>query len=83
MAYKAGSIGAGRSTVMNVFEEKFKDNMKMENAILLGLEALWKAVEGELNSIVVEIGIIQKGKSFKKLTPKEVEKYIKMLTEKS
>src|SRR3970282_1996627 len=40
VSYKAGSIGAGRNTVMELFEERYQDGMAMDDAILLGLEAL-------------------------------------------
>src|SRR3990170_3684915 len=47
VSYKAGSIGAGRNTVMEMFEEKWRDGMAQDDAVLLGLEALQKASEGE------------------------------------
>src|SRR5512136_2725643 len=58
MAYKAGSIGAGRNTVMSVFEEKYQENLTLDAAIQLGIEALTKASEGEIKAETVEIGLI-------------------------
>ena len=83
MAYKAGSIGAGRNTVMEIFEEKYKENMSLEAAILLGLEALSEATEKDLNPDAVEIGIVRKGNNFEKMADKEVEKYVKKAIKKS
>jgi proteasome alpha subunit len=77
MAYKAGSIGSGRNTVLNVFEEKYEDNMSLEKAIALGVEALTKATEGEIKVEAVEIGLVTTTEAFMKLPPKEVEKYVK------
>ena len=77
MAYKAGSIGSGRNVVLNVFEEKFEDNMSLEKAIALGVEALAKATEGEIKVEAVEIGLVSTTSPFAKLPPKEVEKYVK------
>jgi proteasome alpha subunit len=37
VAYKAGSIGAGKNAIMDVFEEQFKEEMTMDEAITLGL----------------------------------------------
>jgi proteasome alpha subunit len=72
MAYKAGSIGAGRNTVMSVFEEKYEPNLNLDGAIALGMEALTKASEGEIKPETVEIGLIQMGESFRKLDPEDV-----------
>ena len=72
MAYKAVSIGAGWNTVKSVFEEKYQDNMSLEAAIALGIEALTKASEGEIKAETVEIGLIQSGESFRKMEPEDV-----------
>jgi proteasome alpha subunit len=77
VSYKAGSIGAGRNTVMEVFEEEFKESMEMEVAILLGLKALLKATDEEkLNPKAVEIGVVRKDENFRQLDMAEVESYI-------
>ncbi len=79
ISYKAGSIGSGRGVVMELFEEKFKDNMKMEDAILLGLEGLKKASDDPLTPSTVEIAVIKKGKDFEKLDEAGVKKYLDKL----
>ena len=79
MAYKAGSIGAGRNTVMEIFEEKYKEDMTMSDSITLGLKALQKATEGEPNVVSVEIGVVTVKEHFRKLETKEVEKYVSKL----
>jgi proteasome alpha subunit len=80
MAYKAGSIGAGRNTVIEIFEDKYKDNMTMNDSVVLGLEALQKATEGEPNVLSVEIGVVKSGEKFRKLETKEVEKFVNKLS---
>jgi proteasome alpha subunit len=80
MAYKAGSIGAGRNTVIEIFEDKYKENMAMNDSIVLGLEALQKATEGgDPTALSVEIGVVKGGEKFRKLEPKEVEKFVNKL----
>ncbi len=80
MAYKAGSIGAGRNTVIEIFEDKYKENMAMNDSIVLGLEALQKATEGgDPTALSVEIGVVKSGEMFRKLEPKEVEKFVNKL----
>lgn len=76
VSYKAGSIGSGRNTVMELFEEKFEEDMPMDAAIVLGLEGLSKSTEEKLNEQAVEIGIITKGEKFKRLTDDEVGGYL-------
>ena len=76
MAYKAGSIGAGRNTVMEIFEDKFKANMSVDASIKLGLEALNEATEADLNAPAIEIGVVSTKEAFHKLDPKKVEAYV-------
>ncbi len=74
VSYKAGSIGAGRNVVMEVFEEQYQEDMDSEDAIVLGLKALKKATEEEkLNPKSVEIGIVRRGANFRRLDDSEVE----------
>ncbi|MCK4457968.1 MAG: archaeal proteasome endopeptidase complex subunit alpha [Thermoplasmata archaeon] len=79
VSYKAGSIGSGRNTVMELFEEKFEEDMSMESAIILGLEGLSKSTEDKLNEQAVEIGIVVKGEKFKRLTDDEVGAYLEKM----
>ncbi|MDD1746777.1 MAG: archaeal proteasome endopeptidase complex subunit alpha [Methanomassiliicoccales archaeon] len=77
VSYKAGSIGAGRNAVMEVFEEDYQEGMDMESAVLLGLKALKKATEEEkLNPKAVEIGLVVRGESFRRMDESEVEALI-------
>ena len=77
IAYNAASIGAGRNTVMEVFEEKYKNGISKDKAIALGLEALETATEKIPDSETIEIGIIEKDKEFQKLSAEEVSVYVK------
>ena len=76
VSYKAGSIGSGRNTVMELFEERFEVDMPMDTAILLGLEGLSKSTEDKLDEEAVEIGIVRKGEKFKRFTKEEVANYL-------
>jgi proteasome alpha subunit len=77
VSYKAGSIGAGRNVVMEVFEEDYQEGMSMEDAVTLGLKALKKATEEEkLNPKAVEIGVVRHGDNFRRLEESEVETFI-------
>lgn len=74
MAYHAGSIGSGRNVVMEIFEEKFKENMTLNQALKLGTEGIGAAMEGEAKPFNIEIGIVTKNDPFRKLGIDEAEK---------
>jgi len=76
VSYKAGSIGAGRNAVMEVFEEEYQEGCSMETAVTLGLKALKATEEEKLNPKAVEIGLVVRGESFRRLEESEVEIYI-------
>ncbi len=77
LEYKATAIGSGRNEAMEVFEKKYTDDIKLEDAIILGLEALLSTAEGILNASTIEIGLIELStKKFRELTFSEVEKYV-------
>jgi len=80
VSYKAGSIGAGRNAVMDLFEEEYQENLAMDEAIMLGLRALKKATEeAALSTKAIEIGLIKVGESFRRLEDSEVEKFVSKL----
>ncbi|MEM2924703.1 MAG: archaeal proteasome endopeptidase complex subunit alpha [Methanocellales archaeon] len=77
LEYKATAIGAGRSAAIEVFEAEYDENADLEGAILLGMKALYKAVEGQLDASTVEVGVIDvKTKKFRKLPQEEIQSYI-------
>jgi len=82
LEYKATGIGAGRNVVMEVFEAKYRDDLNLDGAILLGLGALYKAAEGKLNAKTVEIGVVElKTKMFKKVTLEDTDRYVQQVLE--
>ena len=79
VSYKAGSIGAGRNTVMEMFEEKFQDGMPQDDALLLGLEALQKSSEEKLDAKAIEVGVVTEGQRFRRLAEEEILGYMRRL----
>ncbi len=57
-SYHAGAIGRGRAVVIEHFEKNWKQNLTLNAAIKLGLEALRESLESELNRDAVEIAVI-------------------------
>ncbi len=76
VAYKAGSIGAGRSQVMDYFEENYKDDMNKDEAITLGLKALKSSTEEGLNPDAMEISYITIKDGFVRLEREEVKAFV-------
>jgi proteasome alpha subunit len=75
--YKAVSIGANRNMVMEMLEARFSPEMSLDNAITLGIEALYKSMEAKGEAPTIEVGIIEAStKKFRKLTEDEVKSYI-------
>lgn len=76
MEYKASSEGAGRTGAMAYFEEKYSENMTVEEAVDLGIKALHKGTEGKLNPAAIEIGIVQKDVNFHIVTQEQTKSYV-------
>ncbi|KZX12685.1 archaeal proteasome endopeptidase complex subunit alpha [Methanobrevibacter filiformis] len=80
--YKATAIGSGRSVAMEVFEENYKEDISLEGAINLALDAVYEATEGKTTADSVEIAIIDNStKKYKKLSDEAVETYVTSLLE--
>ncbi|MDR0334781.1 MAG: archaeal proteasome endopeptidase complex subunit alpha [Methanomassiliicoccaceae archaeon] len=79
VAYRAGSIGAGRPIVMEMFEKEFKDGMAYNDALLLGVKALKAAIDEDLTAQTIEIGVVDSDRKFRRLAENELEALIKKL----
>jgi proteasome alpha subunit len=77
LEYKATAIGSGRNETLEVFEKKYAEDIKLEDATILGLEALRSISEGVFVASTIEIGVIELStRKFKKLATSEIEKYV-------
>lgn len=82
VSYKAGSIGSGRPTVIEHFEENYNDEMNMDDALILGLEGLQKSSEEKLDSKAIEVCVIKAKDKFKRIEETEVKKYLDRISKK-
>jgi proteasome alpha subunit len=74
--YKACAIGANRNKVMEMMEAQHSVEMSLNDAIILGIRALYKSVDASI-SPVVEIGIIHAGtRTFRRASEAEVSAWI-------
>lgn len=77
LGYKATAIGANRNVVMELLEEKYRDDMNLEEGILLGMEALVRATEGEASAETVEVGYITvEEKKLRKMKKEKIAEYL-------
>lgn len=75
--YKAVSIGANRNIVMEMLENRYNTSMSIDEAILLGIEAIYKSMEAKGEVPTIEIAIIDdKTRKYRKLSEDEVKEYI-------
>ncbi|MCG7851512.1 MAG: archaeal proteasome endopeptidase complex subunit alpha [Methanosarcinaceae archaeon] len=83
LEYRATAIGAGRNAVMEVFEESYNDDMDMNAAIMLGMEALYNAIEGKFDAATLEVGTVTlEDRQFRKLSSEEVGTFVNQVLEK-
>ncbi len=82
IGYKAGSTGGDRSSVIELFEDKYTEDMNRGRAIMLGLEDLENATGGELDASAVEIGVIERDLGFRKLSVEDIQEYLDKLAKK-
>ena len=82
MEYKANSEGEGRNDAMAYFEEKYKENMTLEEAIDMGIKAISKGSKGKLNPDAIEIAVIDAKNNFRRLSHDESKNYVKTAIDK-
>lgn len=78
--YKATAIGSGRQAAMEVFEEFYKEDLSLDEAIDLALDAVFEATEGKTTAESVEIAVIETStKKYRRISDEEVDKYVESL----
>ncbi len=82
LEYKATAIGAGRNVVMEYLEEKYSEDMSFDEAIVMSMVAMGKAIEGELTPEMVEVGYVKVDeKKYKEFNEEELKEYIEKANE--
>jgi proteasome alpha subunit len=77
-SYQAGAIGRGRNSVVEYFEKHWKEDMTMNAACKIGLEALRDSLDDELNLEAVEIAVVNSD-GYRLLSRDDVNKQIARL----
>jgi proteasome alpha subunit len=76
LGYKADAIGSGKQIAQDILTKEYKDEMKIDDAIHLGLSVMKKASEQKLNSDNLDMSIVTKRDGFRLLAPDEISKYL-------
>lgn len=82
LEYKATAIGMGRNVVMEFFEKEYKPELSFEEALMMGLIAMGKAIESELKVDGIEVGYVKmEDRKYREMTQKELEVYVEKANE--
>lgn len=76
LGYKADAIGSGKQAAQELLEKDYKDDMKTDDAIRLGINIIKKITEQKLNETNLDMSVINKKDGFRLLTPAEIMKYL-------
>ena len=75
--YKATSVGRNSEKATDVLKAQYRDEITVDEAVALAVEALKEAAEGDLKADGMNIAVITKeSKKFKSLTTEEIQKYL-------
>lgn len=78
--YKATAIGLGRDKTLELFEEKYDDELSLDDAIDLAIDGIYVATDGKVEDDSVEISVIDKETAkYRKLEADEIETYVQKL----
>ncbi|WP_457620835.1 archaeal proteasome endopeptidase complex subunit alpha [Methanopyrus sp.] len=70
--HKATAIGEGRQEALDVFEEEYREDMTLQEAIELAVRALYEASREETNADNLEIAVVDE-QGFRKLEREKIE----------
>ncbi|MDE1846074.1 MAG: archaeal proteasome endopeptidase complex subunit alpha [Candidatus Micrarchaeota archaeon] len=76
LGYKADAIGVGKKIATDILVKDYKDNMKLEDGIDLGIKILKKVNEGKLSTENIDIGYIYDSEEYTMLGQSEIAKYL-------
>ena len=80
--YKATAIGFGREKALELFEDKYEDDISLDDAIDLAIEGIYKATDGKVADDSVEISVVDKETAtYRKLGEEEIEAYVNKVVE--
>ncbi|MHC1586320.1 MAG: archaeal proteasome endopeptidase complex subunit alpha [Candidatus Hecatellaceae archaeon] len=78
--FKAVAIGAGADTVKPILEKEYREDMTLDEAVMLALRCLSKVIEGKIEPNKIKVAVIPaETKKFRMLSWEEIEGYLKRI----
>ena len=78
--YFATSIGRGESAIEEKLEKSYRNDMSLDDAIILSLKVLKESSDQEMKAINFDVGIVDaERKEYRKLGLEEIEAFLKKL----
>ena len=75
--YKAAAIGSGRKEVEEFLEKAYKEDLSLDEALVLSLTALKKTTEEKLGVENIDVAVLKKeAEQFEMLGASEIQKYL-------
>jgi len=78
--YKATAIGLGRDKALALFEDKYEDDLSLDDAIDLAIEGIYQATDGKVTTDSVELSVIKmEDEKYQKIEKDDVAEYVQKL----
>ncbi len=74
-SFRATATGGNKGPVMELFEQKYKPGLDVDQAVLLALEGLRTSLDDASNLSTVEVCTLTQGKGLHRLSAEEIQKY--------
>jgi proteasome alpha subunit len=79
--YKGGGIGAGKELAQPFLEGLYIEGMNLKEAISFGLGGIYKATEGQIDFMSLELATITKKDGYKELSFEDFKKFVDEILE--
>ncbi len=74
-SFKATATGGNKGPAMELFEQKYREGLEIDEAVLLALEGLRQSLDEGANLTQVEVCTLVEGEGFNRLSAEEIQKY--------
>jgi len=80
ISYKAHGLGQGGGQAIEILQKEYRDDMSLEEAILLAIKSIANVMEGKPSVETIEVGVVEtKTQRFRKLSKEELKAYLEKL----
>lgn len=80
ISYKAHGLGQGGSQAIEVLQRDYRDEMSLDDAVVLGIRAIASVMEGKPSPETLEVGLVEtRTRRFRKLSKEELKAYLEKL----